>query len=163
MVLPLLLAATLSAAPLAQQEDWEERGADDEDRRPRVLLSVWGGEALGNGGSGRSSAYYSAEADWAFDRLDLGLAGARYRSLADAKRDWTPVALLRLTQRFMTRRGFEAAVTFGLGAGRPDGWVAWYQVALGVRVPLGPLFLGGELAFEQYDLLRLAAGLGVAF
>jgi hypothetical protein len=50
-----------------------------------------------------------------------------------------------------------------VGAGRPRGWRAWYQLAIGMRVPLGPLFLAGELAFEQYDLLRLGGGLGVAF
>ncbi len=41
----------------------------------------------------------------------------------------------------------------------------WYffQVALGLRLDLGPLWLGGELAFERYNLLRLLAGVGVKF
>jgi hypothetical protein len=36
-------------------------------------------------------------------------------------------------------------------------------VALGGRATFGPMFVAGEIAFEQYDLLRLAAGLGVGF
>jgi hypothetical protein len=163
LVLPLLLAASLAAAPLAQEE-WETRGGEEEDgRRPHLLLTVWGGEALGSGGTGRSSGFFSGEAAWAFNAVDVGIAASGYRALRDADRTWTPVLLARFTQRFKTRRGFEAAFGFGFGAGRPDGWIGWYQVALGARVPLGPLFLAGELAFEQYDLLRLGAGLGVAF
>jgi hypothetical protein len=65
-------------------------------------------------------------------------------------------------QRFPMRSGVEATFALGLGAARPRTWEAWFQVALGVRLPLGPLFLGGELAFERGDLLRLSAGLGVA-
>ncbi len=159
----LALSACLAAAPLAQEE-WEAPGYDDDDgRRPRLLLSVWGGEALDAGGAGRGSTLLGGEVAWAFDALDLGVAGYGYRTLVDAKRDWTPILLLRLTERFRTRRGLEAAFSFGVGAGRPDDWIAWFQVALGVRVNLGPVFLGGELAFEQNDLLRLAAGLGVGF
>ncbi len=191
MVLPLLLM-TLAAAPapgvavrmpvqpeesgperaaphFEWTQDWdeyddEERRDDDEDeRRPHVLLSAWGGEALAGAGAGRSSSFFAGEAAWAFDTLDLGLQYAGYRSLRDATREWTPVVLTRVTQRFRTRRGFDAAFSLGLGAGRPGGWVGWFQVALGVRFPIGPLFLGGELAFEQYDLLRLGGGVGVAF
>lgn len=136
---------------------------EDERRRPHVLLSAWGGEALAHGGSGRSSSFYGGEAAWVFSSLDLGISGAWYRSLRDATREWTPVVMTRVTQRFLTRRGFEAAFSLGFGAGRPSGWIGWYQVALGMRVPLGPLFLGGELAFEQYDIIRLGAGLGVGF
>jgi hypothetical protein len=160
----VLLAATLSAAPLALQETWEAEAWPEEGARPpRVLLSVWGGEAYAAGGSGRNTGFVSAEAAWAFRAVDVGIAGARYGMLRDASRPWTPVVLARFTQRFKTGRGVEAAFGFGLGAARPAGWIAWYQVSLGVRVPLGPLFVAGELAFEQYDLLRLGGGLGVAF
>ena len=177
MIVPLAVSVLLAAAPpaaatgldagprgLAQEEGWELPPEDeDEEGRRRIRLAVWGGEALDTGGNGRSSGLLGGEAAWAFDSVDLGVSGYGYRSLRDADRTWTPVLLLRLTERFRTRRGIEAAFTFGVGAGRPDDWVAWFQVALGVRVDLGPLFLGGELAFEQNDLLRLAAGLGVAF
>jgi hypothetical protein len=71
--------------------------------------------------------------------------------------------MLRLVNRFQTGRGLEATFGFGLGAARPDDWVAWFQVALGVRLDLGPAFVGGELAFEQYDVLRLAGGVGLRF
>ena len=100
---------------------------------------------------------------WAFDAVDVGISGAKYRNLKDAERTWTPVVLARLTQRFKTRRGIEAAFGFGIGAGERRGWGAWYQLAIGLRVPIGPVFLAGELAFEQYDLLRVGAGFGVAF
>jgi hypothetical protein len=175
-VLSLLLAASLAAAPLSTegaspgavpdlrlQEEWESPGWDEDDEAPpRVRLTAWGGEALGDGGSGRGSGFAGGEAGWAFDSLDLSVSGAGYRNLDDADRTWTPVVLARFTQRFRMRRDVEAAFGFGLGAGRPKGWTAWYQVAIGVRVPLGPLFLAGELAFEQNDLLRLGAGLGVS-
>jgi hypothetical protein len=41
--------------------------------------------------------------------------------------------------------------------------MGWYQVALGMRFPLGPAFLGAELSFEQLDILRVAGGMGFAF
>jgi hypothetical protein len=151
------------ALRLLEQEDWEDPRWEEEERHPHVHFSAWAGEAFAGGGSGRSSAFFSAEAAWLFSRLDVGLAGSWYRSLRDASREWTPVVHTRITQRFQTRRGFEAAFSLGLGAGRPAGWVGWFQVALGMRVPLGPVFLGGELAFEQYDILRLGGGLGVEF
>jgi hypothetical protein len=176
----LLLSTCLAAAPPVPaaevapeavgrdrrlaQEEWEDLPYDEEEEgRARLLLSAWGGEALDAGGAGRGSTLLGGEVAWAFDPLDLGVAGYGYRKLVDAEREWTPVLLLRLTQRFRTRRGVDAAFSLGVGAGRPDDWMAWFQVALGVRVSLGPVFLGGELAFEQYDLLRLAAGLGVGF
>jgi hypothetical protein len=168
-VLPLALAAALAASaaqlPAAapyEDEEWESPGVDDEEREPRLRITAWGGDALGDGGSGRSSSFVGGEAGWAFRSLDLGVAGSAYRNLSEADREWTPVVLARLTQRFKTRRGIEATFGFGVGAGRPTGWTAWYQLGIGVRVPLGPLFLAGELAFEQYELLRLGAGLGVA-
>jgi hypothetical protein len=168
--LPALSALPASSARRAALHQYDD-GYDDEPqydddehaRRPHLLVSGWGGEALAGGGSGRSSAFYGGEVAWAFSGLDLGLAGSWYRALRDAKRAWTPAVLTRVTQRFLTRRGFEAAFSIGLGAGRPSGWIGWYQVALGVRLPLGPLFFGGEIAFEQYDIIRLGAGLGVGF
>jgi hypothetical protein len=169
-VLPLALAAALAAASAAQlpgdgpyaDDAWEAPEFEDEEREPRVRITAWGSDAFAAGGTGRSSSVVGGEAGWAFRHLDLGVAGSAYRNLVDADREWTPVVLARLTQRFKTRRGIEAAFGFGVGAGRPTGWRAWYQLGIGVRVPLGPLFLAGELAFEQYDLLRLGAGLGVA-
>lgn len=161
-----LLALALAAGPLAQEEwqpppAWEE---EDGERGARFFLSAWGGEALDDGGGGASHGVLGGELAWAaFEHLDLGLAGYVYRGLPEAVRASTPVALLRLIQRYPTRRNVEATFTIGVGAARPDDWVAWLQVALGVRVTFGPLFLGGEIAFEQYDLLRLAGGLGVSF
>jgi hypothetical protein len=164
IVAALAVSTLLAAAPLRQDEElppYDEQG--DEDHPRRVRLSLWGGEALATGGTGHGSAIYGGEAAWAFDSIDLGVAGYGYNSLLQSNRQWTPVVLARVTERFRTRRNLEAAFTFGIGAGRPKDWTAWFQVALGVRFDLGPMFLGGELAFEQYDLLHLTAGLGVTF
>ena len=161
---PLVTGSRAALRPLRQEDEWEEGSGDDEgERHPHVLLSGWGGTALEGGGSGRSASFYAAEAAWAFDTLDVGVQYASYHTLAEATRPWTPVLLTRVTERFKTGRGIEAAFSLGFGAGKPSGWVGWYQVAIGVRVPLGPLFLGGEIAFEQYDIIRLGGGLGVAF
>jgi hypothetical protein len=157
----LLLALAL-AAP--QGEDWEQGSSYEEERSARVFFSVWGGEAFDvasqNGGS---APVAGAEVAYAFDFGDLGVAGYGYQ-LHDVHARYTPVALLRLTNRFETRHGLDMTFTLGAGAGRPDHWVAWYQVALGLRLALGgPLWLGGELTFEQYNLLRLLGGIGVKF
>ncbi len=156
---PASVAAT--AAPL-RQEDWDTPSYEDDERERRLFMSVWGGDAWDAGGSGHSYGNFGAEVDWAFSQLDLGVAGYGWRDLSP-ERTWTRVALLRLTERFKMRSGVEAAFGLGAGAGVAKGWEAWFQVALGVRVPLGPLFLGGELSFERGDLLRLAGGVGLAF
>jgi hypothetical protein len=158
------LAPPAQAAAKLALDDWESGWADDADDEdaPRLFLTAWGGEALDQSGDGKSSSIVGGEVAWAFSALDLGLAGYGYRGLVDA-RAWTPVALVRLAQRFRTRAGIEATLALGIGAGRPAGWTAWYQLALGGRATFGPVFVAGELSFEQYDLLRLAAGLGVAF
>jgi hypothetical protein len=155
----LLLALALAAA---QGEDWESGGAPP-DEGARVFISAWGGEAFDIAAQrGGNAPVLGGEAAYALSFGDVGVAGYGYQ-LKDTQRKWTPVGLLRLTNRFETGRGLEAAFTVGLGAGRPDTWVAWFQVALGIRLDLGPMWLGGELAFERYNLLRLLAGVGVKF
>lgn len=161
----LLLAAVLAGAPAlaaAQHDPWDEEEDEAEDRG-RLSVIAWGGQGFDLGGDGGSGARLGGEVAWAFDALDVGVAGYGYRDLRDATREWTPVALLRLTQRFETARGLEAAVTLGGGAARTDDWEAWFLFGLGLRLDLGPMFLAGELAFEQHDQLRLMAGLGARF
>jgi len=166
---PLLLAASVAAGPSAMpdlrlQEEWEEPGWEEEEKKPpRLFFSVYAGDAWLDGGAGRSAPNVSAEVSWAFRRLDVGLQALGYRGAGDDRNGWARVGLLRLTQRFHTWRGFDATFSLGFGAARTPAWIGWYQVAIGMRVPLGPLFLGGELSFEQLDILRVAAGLGVAF
>jgi hypothetical protein len=156
----LLLALALAAA---QGEDWEQGTSYEEERTPRVFFSVWGGEAFDIASQhGGNAPVAGAEVAYAFDFGELGVAGYGYE-LHDVHARYTPVALLRLTNRFETRRGLDATFTLGFGAGRPDHWVTWYQIALGLRLNLGPIWLGGELAFEQYNLLRLLGGVGVKF
>jgi hypothetical protein len=161
-----LLALALAAAPppprALAQEGWQPDDESGDEGGHRLSVAAWGGEAFDLNGSGGSVGVLGGEVAWAFDQLDVGVAGYGYRGLADAP-EWTPVALVRLTQRFPMRSGVEAAFGLGVGAARPRSWEPWFQVALGVRYPLGPMFLGGELAFERGDLLRLAAGLGVRF
>ncbi len=156
-----LLALALSASGPLAQEAWEGYEAQDE-RTHRLSVAAWGGEAFVESGSGGSFGVLGGEVAWSFDQLDLGLAGYGYRGLSDT-RAWTPVALVRLVQRFPMRSGVEATFGLGVGAAKPSGWEAWFQVALGARVAFGPMFLGGELAWERSDLLRLTAGLGWTF
>ncbi len=160
----LALAVLLAAAPAARAQ-WDE----DEDRygedRSRLSLTAWAGEAFAAGGaaSGVSDGpHLGGEVAWQFDPIELGVQGASYRLRAAPGHDWTPVVLARFTERFETRRGVEASFTFGVGAGRPSGWIGWYQVALGGRLAIaGPAFLVGEVSLEQYDLVRLGIGVGV--
>jgi hypothetical protein len=155
-----LLALALAAAPL-RQEAWAPPDEGEEGERVAHLrLAAWGGDAFETGGSGGTHGTVGGEAAWSFRSLDLGLAGYGYRHLSPA-RDWTPVGLVRLTERFEMRSGVEAAFGLGAGAAKPDGWQGWFQVSLGIRLPLGPVFLAGELAFER-DLLALRAGIGLA-
>ncbi len=159
-----LLALALAAGPhpLAQEE-WGAPAYDEEEERVRHLsVAAWGGDAFGTGSGGGTFGNLGGEVAWSFGELDVGVAGYGYHGLPDA-RAWTPVGLVRLTQRFRMSTGVETAFGLGAGAGRPTGWEAWFQVSLGVRVPLGPMFLGGELAFERGDLFALRAGLGLAF
>ncbi len=155
----LLAALLLAAAPAAAEED-----EFPEERRARLSISAFGGEAFATGGSTRDAPVVGGELAYAFDAVEVGAWMAGYQLKVTPARPWSQVLLLRLTERFETHRGLEASFTFGFGAGRADRWVGWYQLALGARVALGgPLFLQGEIAFEQYDLLRLAAGLGLRF
>lgn len=159
----MIAAALALALAAAQADDAYPYEAGEEERRPRVIFTAWGGSAFATGSSGGNSTLLGAEASWAFQSLDLGVAGYGYRRLPDAAREWTPVAMVRLTQRVEAGHGIEAAFTLGFGAGRPDRWEAWYQIALGVRAASGPLFLAGELGLEQLNQIRLAAGVGVRF
>jgi hypothetical protein len=147
----------LASANAQDEYGWE---GGEEEREARLFITAWGGEAFAvGGGDGRSGAAFGGEVSYALPFGDLGLWGSAYKI---GNRDaWAPIALLRLTNRFATGRGIEAAFSFGVGAGRPIDWRIWFQVALGLRLDLGPLFLAGELSFEQEQLLRLSGGLGV--
>jgi hypothetical protein len=165
-VRPALLAALLvAAAPAAARaydpfEDAPPGGGE----RPRLHLTAWGGALNGAPGSGRSGtgSLAGGEVGWSFDELDLGVQ-ALAAQLDPERSGFSPLLLVRLGQRLETRRGVEATFTVGLGAARRGRWEGWFQVGLGGRVTLGPLFLAVELAFEQADLLRLAGGVGLRF
>jgi hypothetical protein len=162
-VLPALLTAALLAAAPGDPYDPFEDAPPGSEERPRLLVTAWGGGFVGAPGSGRKGgALGGGEVGWSFDGLDLGVQ-ALSAQLEQGRSRFSPVVLLRLGQRFETRRGVEATFTIGVGAARRDGWDAWFQVGLGGRVDLGPIFLTAELAFEQVDLIRLAGGLGARF
>jgi hypothetical protein len=163
-VLASLLAIALAAVPGSPEtyDPFEEEAPASRDR-PRLALTAWGGSYLGAPGSNRSSgSLLGGEATWSFDSIDLG-AQATWAQVRDGSTALSPVLLLRIGQRFRTRRGLEASFSLGIGAGRPERWEAWFQVALGVRFDVGPIFLTSELALEQSDLIRLAGGVGVRF
>jgi hypothetical protein len=163
-VLPLAALLAGLAAGQAQADPWaDEEDAEAAERRERVTISAWGGNAWDVANQfGSSAAVFGGEIAYVFRSMDLGLAGYGYH-LPDERRSWTPVGMVRLINRFPTGNGVEATFALGIGAARPDDWIAWFQVALGVRIDLGRAFVGGELSFEQNNLLRLAGGLGVKF
>jgi len=161
LLLACLGALATPAAARADDDDLFEGGERDE--RKRLSLTAWGGELSALSGSGRQSAgHVGGEVAWRFDAVELGLLGQAVR-LRTGTSDWSPVVLARITERFETRRGVEASFTFGLGAAREAQWKAWFQVALGARLDLGPIYVGGELGFEQNDFVRLAGCVGTRF
>ena len=159
----LLAVLLLAAAPAAAYDPFED-DPPGEASPTRLLVTGWGGgfaAAPGSGASGGGLA--GGEVTLRLSALDLGVQAVTTWVDQGAGRV-SPVVLFRLGQRFETRKGVEASLTLGLGSAARNGrWEGWFQLAVGGRVPLGPLFLAGELAFEQVDLIRLAAGLGVAF
>jgi hypothetical protein len=187
-VCALLLAGLLLAAPAAvhatpaaahateiaasgEGDFGEDELPDDEGARGgRLRITAWGGEAWATSGSSRNAPILGGEVSWALSQLDLGFAGYGYQGLSEGGngKSWDPVLLVRITQRFETYRGIEAGLTLGAGSARrspgtdrPPRWEAWFQLGLGLRIDLGPVYLAGELAFEQNNLIHLTGGLGV--
>jgi len=156
-----LLAGALPA--LAQDEETET--SSEPTYTDHLHVTAWGGTLPDLSNNHPSASLFGGEIAYAFSSLDVGVLvqGYHLSMPAQSVREWTPVLLLRLEQRFETRRGLDAVVAIGLGAahtGRANDWQTWYQFTLGLRLALGPLFIAGEIGFEQLDLLRLAAGIG---
>jgi hypothetical protein len=171
-VLPLALALALAADPLPGLEP-PPPPADEaepfvfESQEPRLDLTLWGGQAWTQRGSGLRSETYAAEATWRFDNVDLGLLGGCYELRNEVgggtvETYLAPIYLARIGQRFETRNGLLANFTFGVGTLKAAEWRSWFQVALGARATFGPAFVAGELSFESDDFVRLALGLGVS-
>jgi len=160
-VLDRLLALLLAALPVAAAAQDEETYGE----RPHggsLNLVAWGGGLLDLGGRYPGAAMYGGELSYSFEAVDLGVMAQSY-NLGGPRADtaWSPILLGRFEQRFETRRGVEAVLALGIGAARIKGWQAWYQLAFGLRLGLGRLFLAGEVGFEQLSLFRLAGGVGV--
>lgn len=161
---PALLAALLAlAAPSAGAAyDPFEDQPPEADHEKRLLLTAWGGGLVALQGSGNHGAgLVGGEVALRLRPIDLGVQVTATR--LDPGKGTTPIVLFRIGQTFETRSGVEGSLTLGLGSARRERWDGWFQLSVGGRVPLGPLFLAAELAFEQVDFLRLAAGLGAAF
>ena len=160
---PRLLALVLAAAPLAAAAQDEDTFSEAPPRE-HLRATAWGGRLLNVQGDRPGADLYGGELAWVFPFIELGVMAQAYTLDASrSRRDPTPVLLLRVEQSFETRRGLEAVLAIGLGAahtGRANDWQAWYQFAIGLRLGLGPLFLAGEVGFEQLDLFRLGAGIG---
>jgi hypothetical protein len=164
-VRPALVAALLlAAAPgAAKAYDPFEDDPPGEATEPRVLVTGWaGGFAALPGSEQGGGGLAGGEVTLRLRPLDVGVQAVT-TWLDEGAGRVSPILLLRLGQRFESRRGVEATFTLGLGAARRERWEGWFQVGVGARVPLGPLFLAAELAFEQVNLLRLAGGIGAGF
>jgi hypothetical protein len=159
--------APIAAALLAlQAASWDDELPEYVEQRPHVQLSLWGGGATLLDRGGGTTPFLGAEAGWLFSQQTLSLLFDAHRYGADlSTRTWTPVALVRLEQRFETQRGLEAALVVGIGAGKPErSWIAWYQFGLGVRLLLGdPFFVKGELGFERDNFFRFGGAVGLSF
>jgi len=162
-----MLAAAAVALLALQSGAWDDdEPRYDESRPGRLTLGLLGGGASLLDGSGRTSPWVGGEVGWDFQSTSLSLLveGHHYGDPLLATQTWTPVALLRLAQRFETRRGVDAAIIIGLGTGRPDRhWTLWYQVALAIRLHAAPFFVQAEAGFERDDFVRFGGGAGVAF
>jgi len=157
------LALLLAAAPLASAAQEEDETYTSAPTSHHLHLTAWGGTLVDTGSQFPSAGFAAGEIAWAFDTLELGALGQAYHLGGRARTPWTPVILARIRQRFETRRGLDATVGLGIGAGRTDHWLTWFQFAIGLRLYAGPLFITGEVGFEQLDLFRIAGGVGVRF
>jgi hypothetical protein len=159
-----VFALLLAAAPLASAaQEEEESYASAPSSQQHLHLTAWGGTLVDTGNQFPAAGFAGGEIAWAFETLELGVLGQEYNLGRRARTPWTPVILGRIRQRFETRRGLDATVGLGIGAGRTDHWLTWFQFAIGLRLYAGPLFLAGEVGFEQLDLFRIAGGVGVRF
>ncbi len=158
-----LFALLLASAPLAAAAQDEEEIYPVAPAPPRLYLTAWGGALVDTGGQFPAAGFGGGEVAWAFDALDVGVLAQGYRLGHRARTPFTPVILGRILQRFETRRGLEATLGIGVGAGRTDHWIGWFQFAVGLRIYEGPFFIAGEFGFEQLDLFRIAGGVGARF
>jgi hypothetical protein len=125
-----LFALLLASAPLAAAAQDEEEIYPVAPAPPRLYLTAWGGALVDTGGQFPAAGFGGAEVAWAFDALDVGVLAQGYRLGDRARTPWTPVILGRILQRFETRRGLEATLGIGIGAGRTDHWIGWFQFAV---------------------------------
>jgi hypothetical protein len=158
MLAPALVALSLVAGQY--EEPWGP-GPDEGAGQSGPFVTAWGGN-LWDANGGFSAGLLGAEAGWSWELLDLSVAGYGYRDI-ERRGEFSPVVVGRIGNRLRSYRGIEGTLVLGIGAARSEGWGTWFQFGLGVRLPLGPLFLGGEISFEQNNLIRLAGGLGARF
>lgn len=159
-MIPIVLALALLAQP--DPADLDDEDVVEEAGPSGLVLAAVAGVAIeAFQANGRTFPFAGAQLSWAFGDLELGALVQAYRFGDAAVTPWSPVLLVRMDQRFETARGVSANLGLGVGAGRVDEWKAWFQATLGVRLEQGPLILGAELGFEQNQLLRLGASIGL--
>jgi hypothetical protein len=160
----VLLAAALLPAVAVAQDDDEYTFTPPPPERDHLHLSALGGVLFSTSGRSETYEFAGVEAAFVLESADLGVLVQGYHlGTQRANAEWSPVILARFLNRFETARGLEATFGLGIGAGRATGWTAWYQIVLGMRLIEGPIFITGELGFEQLDLFRLAGGIGLRF
>lgn len=144
----------------AEPADDDEDVVEEPGQSGLVLTAVGGLAIEAFQTRGRTFPFGGAQVAWDFGGFEVGALVQAYNFRDAAVTPWSPVVLLRIDQRFETARGVSADLGLGVGAGRVDRWMAWFQATLGVRLVQGPLVLGVELGFEQNQLLRLGASIG---
>ena len=103
------LLALLLLLPLAAAGQDDEPTYSEPEVGERFHVVGWGGTLLDLRGDSSGAGHVGGEVAYSFESLDVGILGEGYRlNPSRAKRPWTPVVLLRLEQRFETRRGLEA-------------------------------------------------------
>jgi len=162
MLVPALLALSLVAGQSGDPYDDDYAAPDDDTQgASSPFIMTWGGNAWDADG-GLAGALLGGEAGWSWEAVDLSVGGYGYRGLHEEGK-YAPVILGRIGQRLRSYGGMEGTLVLGIGAAKTTDWVTWFQFGLGVRIPLGPLLLGGEITWEQNNLIRLVGGLGARF
>jgi hypothetical protein len=123
----------------------------------------WGGAGFKVDATGETPPLAGLEASYALELMDVGILQQAYQLKENGHYRVVPATLLRVEERFETRRGLDAVLAFGLGGAKAAQWELWYHIALGLRLNLGPVIIGGEVGFEQFELLRLAGCAGISF
>lgn len=167
-MLPALVLALAAAQTTPTPPAPEDEPVEYHEQTPRWRIQGWGGGGFPQADFNSPVPLLGLQLTRAFEDMDVGLVAQTY-GLDFVQDGWLGAAMLRVEQKFETRRGIEATLSFGFGAaaeplgGGRIGWGFWYNVALGMRWFEGPIMWGGELGFEQSFVIRAALTAGYRF